>query len=85
MKIEAEQFVFPFDRPGQWEFNFSPSASIFDGWSVLDWFAWWAVLAVHSLPCRIRSPHAFFLEVLPVIADWRRRSGFCVLGVVTFR
>lgn len=48
MRFEAEQFLFPFAMLHQTEFDFIPSVCFFDGWGVLDCFAWWAVLRVYS-------------------------------------
>ena len=88
MKVEAEQFVFPFVVFRQAEFTFIPSASVFDGWGVLSWFSWWAVLRVEKFanrrPRRLWC-FASYAAALPVIFAARRRASFCLLGLVLFR
>jgi hypothetical protein len=83
MKVEAEQFVFPFDAPGQREFEFIPSASIFDGFGVLHWFSWWVILSLHCLPSKVIK-HDPFVDAVPAVFQSRKRSAFCVLGVLSF-
>ena len=88
MKVEAEQFLFPFAADCQMEFTFIPSASVFDGWGVLSWFSCWAVLRVETFANRRpRRPWRFasFAAALPVIFAARRRASFCLLGLVLFR
>jgi hypothetical protein len=88
VKVLAEQFVFPFAVDCQLEFRFIPSASVFDGWGVLSWFSWWAVLRIETFSSRrSRRPWRFaaFAAALPVIFAARRRASFCLLGLVVFR
>jgi hypothetical protein len=91
VKVEAEQFVFPFLVIRQAEFLFIPSASIFDGWGPLEWFAWFRVVArafsVDALP-RIASKIAALeirLGLLRLCHESAYRSGLCLEGVVVFR
>jgi hypothetical protein len=88
VKVEAEQFVFPFVVPRQAEFTFIPSVSVFDGWGVMSWFSWWAVLCIENFANRRRRvPRCFvsYAAALPVIFSARRRASFCLLGLVLFR
>lgn len=79
----AQQFVFPFDAPGQRQFSFMADLAPFP-LSPLFAFCWWLVVRLEILGRPVPPFRPAFRSALPWIVASRRRVGFCLEGCVAF-